>query len=790
MKISQYLINWIAKKIKVPPIAVQMFKSANEISGVDKNTLPTELIPLSAIQLSRGLLNFTVLQSRLDWILPFWARKQYDPASKSFIPRSHMGLSMNITHRNWTAVGNMNCNNEPIVDPRGMVTPFKNGWSIDVWLITDGKILFASYCDDVKQELVESLPIVSTQFNFENIKLTLKTFTFGDLLMHQASIENESLNVKSCRLIFAIRPFNPEGISLINNIEYLQAERSFRINKKSKINFEANPSLIYCSSFSEGDSAEIFKSRKNGKSHTSVYCKDGLANAVAVFDYNLKPGEKFTVGSRCNLNDEAKNIEKAPCEADVIRYWDDLQSAGTVISTPDEKINSIFKSSLTTLLMLVDDDSITPGPFTYHQFWFRDSAYMIWALDRLGFSGFTRKIINSFRSYLSNSGYFRSQKGEWDSNGQALWTIFQHAKYSFDPEFLTSIFDSLFNAVKWIEYTRLKSEEFKDKEYYGLLPAGMSAEHLGLADYYFWDNAWSIAGLEAFIKMCNLLSRKDEKEFTEKVLKDYRHYFETAINNVQRKYGIKSIPASPVRGVDCGMIGSISVSYPLQIFGLDDPKIIATLKSLEEKYFFKGMFFQHYIHSGMNAYLTIQVAHAYLYAGDGRKFFEILSNALSHLSPTLNFPEAINPLTGGGCMGDGHHGWAAAEILLALNDAFVYEHENVVTGATDVMFLHGIPEHWFGSGNDFSIRHAIISTGIISLTVKSSEVGILILIEFDMKTKAGSDRWFLKLPIAMRIEESNPKIVSSLMNERNEMIIEIMPGNVELNLVSQMSKIF
>ncbi len=789
MKISQFIIDLIAKKIKVPLSAVNMFKSANEISGIDRNTLPTELIPLNAIQLSRGLLNFTVLQSRLDWVLPFWASRQYNPESTSFIPRSHTGLSMNITQRNWTAVGNMDCNTEPIVDPRGMVTPFKDGWSVDVWLMVDEKILYPSRSDSVLQELVEAYPIVKTQFLFENTKLTLKTFTKKDVLFHNALLENESINIKHIKLIFAVRPFNPEGISLINNIDFLQPENSLLVNKKSRIYFNKEPSFVHCSSFEEGDCAKIFNASKNSRTNYSVFCKKGMANAAAVFDFDLKPGDVFSVESKCNLKDETSGVQVNSSESDVIKYWDDLLKRGTEIHTPDKKNNSVIKSSLISLLMLIDDDSITPGPFTYHQFWFRDAAYMIWALDRLGFSGFTQKIINTFHHKQSSSGYFRSQKGEWDSNGQALWTIYQHAKYSYNKEFLNSLFDSMFNAVKWIEHKRLTSEELKNKEYYGLLPEGMSAEHLGLADYYFWDNMWSIAGIESFIKVCIFLSKEKEKEFAEKILKDYREAFESAVSNVCAKFGIKSIPASPTRGIDCGMIGSISASYPLQIFGPDDPKILATLNTLKENYFYKGMFFQHYIHSGMNAYLTLQLAHAYLYAGDGKKFFEILSDTLSYLSPTLNFPEAINPLTGGGCMGDGQHGWASAEILLAFNDAFVYEHDNSLTGVTDVMLLHGIPKFWFNSGENFYIKNALISGGKLGIAVTFKEEIITVNISCEMIAKKDSFRWYIKLPFAVNIPEEQPNIISSMINDKNEMIIEIKPGSMELYFIRQTLKV-
>ncbi len=62
---------WIARLLNVPALAITMFKKANEVSGIDKDTLPTELIPLNTIQLSRGLLNLTLLQSIRNWVFPF-----------------------------------------------------------------------------------------------------------------------------------------------------------------------------------------------------------------------------------------------------------------------------------------------------------------------------------------------------------------------------------------------------------------------------------------------------------------------------------------------------------------------------------------------------------------------------------------------------------------------------------------------------------------------------------------------------------------------------------------------
>ncbi|HXX62995.1 MAG TPA: hypothetical protein VEO56_04280, partial [Bacteroidota bacterium] len=103
----------VAKALGVPDSALGMFRAANELSGLDRKTLPTELIPLNTLQLARGLLNFTLLQSLDGWVLPYWAVRQYDPGDPAFVPRSHLGLSINVTSRNWSAVGSPDCPVEP-----------------------------------------------------------------------------------------------------------------------------------------------------------------------------------------------------------------------------------------------------------------------------------------------------------------------------------------------------------------------------------------------------------------------------------------------------------------------------------------------------------------------------------------------------------------------------------------------------------------------------------------------------------------------------------------------------
>ena len=161
------------------------------------------------------------------------------------------------------------------------------------------------------------------------------------------------------------------------------------------------------------------------------------------------------------------------------------------------------------------------------------------------------------------------------------------------------------------------------------------------------------------------------------------------------------------------MIGNVCAVYPLQLFEADDPMILSTLEVLRSKYFVNSLFFQHFIHSGMNPYLTLQIAHSYLYAGKSEIFWKILNDVISFSSPTQNFPEAIHPFTKGGAMGDGHHGWASAEMALAFHDIFIFEKNNLKE--QELILLQGVPREWFLSSQKFSIKDASVSDGIINI---------------------------------------------------------------------------
>jgi hypothetical protein len=79
-------------------------------------------------------------------------------------------------------------------------------------------------------------------------------------------------------------------------------------------------------------------------------------------------------------------------------------------------------------------------------------------------------------------------------------------------------------------------------------------------------------------------------------------------------------------------------------------------------------------------------------------------------TPTWTWPEAIHPRLPGGCMGDGHHGWAAADFMSLARNLLVRE---VDDGLALVSLL---PDDW--SGQSFAIDDAPTHYGRLSFAVR------------------------------------------------------------------------
>jgi hypothetical protein len=271
------------------------------------------------------------------------------------------------------------------------------------------------------------------------------------------------------------------------------------------------------------------------------------------------------------------------------------------------------------------------------------------------------------------------------------------------------VIGSVAKGAHWIDRKRTTKRR-RDPELYGLLPAGVSAEHLGPFDYFYWDDFWCVAGLRSASTLLAAAGETDAAEQVHRSADELWADVKASLGIVADRLGTDAIPAGPRRRIDAGVIGSLVACDPLRLMEPHDPRILATADVVRDRFTIGDAFFQAISHTGLGTYLTMQLACVELAAGD-RRALDRLRWLMDSATPTWTWPEAIHPRLPGGCMGDGHHGWAAADFLSFVRSMLVRE-----TSDGGLALCSMLPEDWWGRGVE--VHNAPTHLGRISFAVR------------------------------------------------------------------------
>lgn len=649
---------------------------------------PTEMIPVGARTLARALRTRAAPQIRPEWLWPYWLQRQLDPRDPSFTPRGHLPFLTNVTHRNWTAVGNPRSAWEAVVDPAGLVSTLADTWSLDWWIEHEGEWILPSRTDRLRQHVAADGTRVST-----SVELPGGGQATADVYALRADgDEYVAVEVSSDRpvtVVFAIRPYNTEGLAVVEHVRI--EERTVLVDDCVAVVLPEQPDRVAASTFHNGDCLQHFL---HGTAlpfrPTRQIDEAGLAQAAV--SYPLAPGQPRRVllplppvPARAP---SARAYDRvAPSAQEAAGRWRPMLDRGLRTSLPDPRLQEAVEANRTYLLVLHDPGSITAGPLTYHRFWFRDAAYQVTALDRWGFHEEAADVLDTYPGRQQRDGFFYSQWHEWDANGAAIFALAEHYRLTGDADWLARMMPAVRHGADWIGHKRRRGRSVRHP---GLLPAGVSAEHLGPYDMYYWDNFWSLRGLRDAAYLAEVTGDQDGAGRWRAEAADYATAISASVAHRTRHAAAPYLPAGPNRGIDAGMIGSLVACYPLELYDATDPLVAHTVSLIRRRFTIGPAFFQAIAHTGLGTYLTLQLAYVELLAGDPMAWTR-LKWLLDSATPTYTWPEAIHPRTGGGCMGDGHHGWAAADFLGFLRALLVRDAPDGTVAALSVL-----PPEWHG----------------------------------------------------------------------------------------------
>jgi len=702
--------------------SLPLFDAMTKMSLADSERIPKDLLSLGLKMHLRGLLNTLAIQSNRDWVWSYWVERQFNPRYKGFVPRSHSLSHINVTQRNWTILGALGNSHRCVVDPRGLVTPWQDGWSLDCWVGTENGLHTPSRLDDVQQSIHNRYPQMKTTFRADELEIKIRSFAVlnqeGSFLVMRTRVTNCGRESCSAKLYFSIRPYNPEGISLIRSLEFRE-DHLWRVNGQTGVVLMEPPGRICCSNLKEGDVsflADTFQER------SQISCEFGMATGLSEYPLSLRPEEKRDLLLLLTLDPVRQGklsfSSLASFDYPSIRNqfrtgWEKRLSEGASLHFRQRRLTESFLVSKAHLHTFDRGSNMTPGALTYSLCWIRDSAFMIHALDKLGFHDQAREKLQDLPSRQNREGCFVSQEGEWDSNGLAIWAMLEHYKLTMDKEFLQEVYPAMAKGARWIEHKRQQTKH-KPSSHAGLLPASISAEHLGPMDHYYWDNFWCLAGVQGTALAARILGKDADAQRFSNSARAYWHAIERSLQCSDKRLGMACLPASPCRRMDSGAIGSLCAVYPLGLLKASHPRVVNTIKLFEDRFLVGEGFFQEHFHSGVNCYLSAHLAQCYLAMGNPR-VWRMVRYLLKNASSTYTWPEAFHPITKGGCMGEGHHGWATAEwILLLRNLLFFEEGENL--RLTRLLLVDDLE-----CGNTFSVRSAPSYFGKVSFKISADK---------------------------------------------------------------------
>lgn len=679
-----------------------------------------------------GANNMLAVHTNRNWVWPLWIEEQWQPRSSAFIPTGAGLLGANLSRRNWTSLGHSASPLECMVDPVGMITVEPHSWSLLPYLKSNGVLQAPPYLQDkVNQSLSDDiLPVVETHYpEIDSLHWTsTSAATFIDDALRitcRIVVQNTGSEPVNAVIGFGVRPYNVLSIGHVNHIENFGS--FLRVNRTWDVEILEPPTRVLLGDRGTGDPIKDSSPRPMSQDTKVIRARSGIAAGSIEYDRTVQPGERLSLGvviwcdavkkksrkktSRPRLHTHVDALIRAREEE--LRL-EDLRAAR--IKFPEEKFEQQFNAIKLRLPAFDDVTHFSPGTFLYHTHWYRDSYFISEAFTNLGFLKEVREKIEAYPSRQQPSGAFVDHPGELDSHAIALCSMLTFARKSGDTRLLRDLFDSVWRGLQWLEKQRVPASK-RQALHEGLLPASFSAEHFGGCDHYFWDNFWSLQAMKLGRRAARKLGREKEAATLDKMTTSFEKSLQFAIGATLERVGGQVLPVSPYRWPDAACIGNLVACDPLELNEICNPWIRPTLDFLLGSHFHQGLFFQSVFHTGLNSYLTAQVARVLIRMEDPRSMD--LIHAISRAaSATVTWPEAINPRTQGGCMGDGDHGWAAAEFCNVLRQTIVIEEAGGLT------LFQGVPSEWFTQGAVTSIHNAPTLYGRITASLECDASGV------------------------------------------------------------------
>ncbi|MEV3859046.1 hypothetical protein AB0J38_32615 [Streptomyces sp. NPDC050095] len=730
-------------------------------------------------------------RTQVPYPVPWWAQQAFRRWSDDFDAGTYdskeAAFASNALYRYWGMVGVKDHRQESLIGQAGEIEPVYDKYCLSFFLFdpATGALHLPQLTDGgtVEQRTeAPHLPVVLTTFRTaDGVEFVQRTFAVPvgvrqrDAVVTRLTVGSPTGQAREGLLCAALMPAGPSGFQRhdrngreitdrrLTFLRYLQGEQRVETNSGWGPAFDTAPEQfgVYGNAdFSLDPDVYVHHSPfrdlvMGGKLNGAAEAQDqvaGLCSAVFAWPYRVVEDELMEVDVRLPVDlysgpDDLAELRATPAdelESANRRFWTEKllhQGVQPELPLPVAHLTDLFRQARSELLILSDLGEIHPGPTVYDSFWIRDSSVEATACSLVGDAALAEHQLGTHYPLRFNRGGGRigpcaeygfyggpheKDDREWDSNGQALWAIGRFDRTAGRAAaFGTKLYNPyVLDGARWLRDNR---------DGYGLLHSGWSAEHLGERDKpHYWDDLWGLAGLYEAARLAERIGAPEVPELWG-AFDDLKAATGASMRWVleeQRRRGAWEtyLPTGPgdVGRLDSTMIGAAAYFHPLRLHmgsKLGDDIDRAARCTLDTMYahFVTGGYRHEAAWNAYGPYLTMQVAHAYLLAGHPERADALLGWVVGAAFPrTQDRAVALGawneqhafPIASDfrevpdrhWYMGDIPHGWAAAEYLLLIRDILFFEADE--DRDPHLYIAPGVRPHWLADAQPVAVEDA------------------------------------------------------------------------------------
>jgi len=476
----------------------------------------------------------------------------------------------------WTIVGLDGGREQGLVGEDGAIEVGKGGFSIEPFLLLDGKRL--SWADVTTTQSLQDdyLPIPSVDWRHDNAGLRVTAFVQGTpeqaQLVARYRLSNPSKQAHDYTLALAVRPFqvNPPsqflntvgGVSPIRSLAF--AGGQVQVNGQPRVFAVQKPDASYATAFDAGIDIERLGTDSSGLPQ-QAQDPDGLASGALLYRGRLAPGEVREVAlliPQTGTQALPPGFDAAAAQQQVAAQWrDKLDRVQLHVPAEGKAVADTLRTALAHMLISRIGPRLQPGTRSYSRSWIRDGAMISEGLLRLGRADVAREYLEWYAPYQFANGMVPccvDDRGsdpvpENDSHGELIFGVADYYRYSGDRAFLEQMWPHVLAAYEYMEQLRAseRTEENRARNpaFYGMMPVSISHEGYSAKPMHsYWDNFWALRGYKDAVAIAAELGRVDDAARFAAARDEFRQDLYASLQTATAQHHIDFLPGSAELG--------------------------------------------------------------------------------------------------------------------------------------------------------------------------------------------------------------------------------------------------